>query len=315
MALAPNAMESGTVLDFAGTFEEAVEGGEIPSPPLMSWNDFQRWRSTDGRRPSRTVRSHRQEAALWRAAMERYHGATWRERLEEQELAVELPDAPAGPGAPDPAMLALPAPAPVPAAGAGVGVMEHPQEVVRGGAAVSTALTPRAAADAAREAAAREPASPGGGGSTGESEASRPMTPGGLSEALRSDYDPAMESVDDYRNRMRRMVAICALRGIPVNQEEISEQAVQADVMAAIYGLEEPQAVHYLKESAGNLLTEPGLDPEGRMTLKILLNQLQRYGVTLIASQDKLFSGHTTNSSPEKRPGDPARNAAPEEGG
>ena len=135
-------------------------------------------------------------------------------------------------------------------------------------------------------------------------------------EGLRSDYDPRMESVEDYRDRMRRYVAICALRELPVDEQAIAEQVVRADVLSAIHGLEGQQAVQYLKESACALLMEARLDPEGQTTLKVLINQLERYGVTLSSSQDKLFSGHTTNSSPEKRgapaspPGTPVRKRA-----
>ena len=125
-------------------------------------------------------------------------------------------------------------------------------------------------------------------------------------EGLRSDYDPRMESVEDYRDRMRRYVAICALRELPVDEQAIAEQVVRADVLSAMHGLEGQQAVQYLKESACALLMEARWDPEGQTTLKVLINQLERYGVTLSSSQDKLFSGHTTNSSPE-RPGRPPR--------
>ena len=54
-------------------FEEAVTQGLVPPPPLMDWNQFQRWRRTDGQRPNREtdgfLRTSRQEAELWKRIM------------------------------------------------------------------------------------------------------------------------------------------------------------------------------------------------------------------------------------------------------
>ena len=37
------------------TLRQALEDGEIPHPPLVSWNDWQKWRRDIGRRPTTAV--------------------------------------------------------------------------------------------------------------------------------------------------------------------------------------------------------------------------------------------------------------------
>ena len=73
----------GSVQGFSGTFWEAVDNGEIPKPDLVSWNEWQRWRATEGGR-EKGVRGRPEqlrEADLWRAAMKEYYGDGWRDRL------------------------------------------------------------------------------------------------------------------------------------------------------------------------------------------------------------------------------------------
>ncbi len=67
------------------TFLEAVEQGVVPTPALMEWNDWQRWRRTDGMRPTYAddgaMLDNRAEVTLWRRTMEHLHGADWLEDL------------------------------------------------------------------------------------------------------------------------------------------------------------------------------------------------------------------------------------------
>ena len=80
---------------YDGTFLDGVEAGVVPAPPLMPFNEWQAWRSTEGKRPTvaRDQRSTttRQESVLWRSVMEARYGATWHEDLaiREQEAAEE----------------------------------------------------------------------------------------------------------------------------------------------------------------------------------------------------------------------------------
>ena len=74
------------------TLAEAVTSQEVPRPDVMDFNTWQVWRKGVGRRPTigkgdPQVTSSKNEADLWRATMERYHGKDWRVRLEEAQLA------------------------------------------------------------------------------------------------------------------------------------------------------------------------------------------------------------------------------------
>ena len=63
------------------TLLEAIRAGEVQSPPLMSWNNWQPWRKNFGRRPKQAVdgysTSTTQESALWKSVMNELHGTDW----------------------------------------------------------------------------------------------------------------------------------------------------------------------------------------------------------------------------------------------
>ncbi len=67
------------------TFLEAVEQSIVPTPTLMDWNDWQRWRRTTGMRPTYAddgaMLDNKSEVRLWRQAMEHLYGADWLEDL------------------------------------------------------------------------------------------------------------------------------------------------------------------------------------------------------------------------------------------
>ena len=90
------------VADYAGTIEEAAQEEMIPTPPLMDFNLWQKWRKEYGLRPtkrlgSRNRTSSKQESACWRRVMKHYYGEDWQDILaeeandpeEEEELAYE----------------------------------------------------------------------------------------------------------------------------------------------------------------------------------------------------------------------------------
>ena len=65
----------------------------IPCPPTLSFNGWQAWRAGPGKRPAKkkgdwVFASSKQESTLWKAAMEKHHGAGWRDALDEQEAEV-----------------------------------------------------------------------------------------------------------------------------------------------------------------------------------------------------------------------------------
>ena len=112
---------SGTEASLASCIEE----GTVPKPAVMDWKDWQIWRKGEGMRPRVSLgdpaphaavgpTTNRQEAALWKATMERLHGADWRALLEEQQVAAgdaeELePDAAAVPASGGASVVGTPA--------------------------------------------------------------------------------------------------------------------------------------------------------------------------------------------------------------
>ena len=88
------------------TFEEGLQDGSIPQPPVMTFNAWQHWRKTLGKKPTRMAdggtTTTRKEAELWRATMRQVHGDDW-----ELDVAVagavdlEEPDGSGAPAAPE----------------------------------------------------------------------------------------------------------------------------------------------------------------------------------------------------------------------
>ena len=82
----------------------------------------------------------------------------------------------------------------------------------------------------ALEDAGHEPGGSTGSGSEGSSDR---RTPGDLMRVLRTEHDPATESLDQYRDRMQRALAVCAIRGLAVDTQGVEERSVRADVLAS----------------------------------------------------------------------------------
>ena len=265
----------------------------IDAPPLSQWNAFQRWRTQHGKRPP--GRGHQLEANLYKEAMAKYHGEQWRERLTEP--AAEAEEEQEEPGAvdplPHPPVLALPdvPSGRLPPDGAGTAVAS-------GGGAEGAAPVPRAAGDAAVVPGAGARALLDGA-STGSGASSDERTPGDLYFALRQEFDPAMETLAEYRDKVERILMVCTLRELEVNMDQVHERAVRADVVDSLRGMEQELAVPFLKEQVCAILVQEQT-PESRLTTKVLIEQLSLRGVELSASPGKVFSGQTTNSSPER---------------
>ena len=62
--------------------QECIDDGTIPKPPLMSWNEWQKWRKEVGRRPPGS--STREEGTMWRNTMRTQHGISWHDDLLER---------------------------------------------------------------------------------------------------------------------------------------------------------------------------------------------------------------------------------------
>jgi hypothetical protein len=102
------------------SLRNAIEDTDVETPPLMSFNRWQTWRSTIGKRPTMlldgAITSNRFEADLWRSTMSHVHGETWHTELtlrqvdeEEAERAAAQPSSlPGVPQAPGPRSGTLP---------------------------------------------------------------------------------------------------------------------------------------------------------------------------------------------------------------
>ena len=160
------------------TLLEAIRDEEVPSPDLMSWNDWQAWRSTTGRMPRAATDGYSvtraQESALWKAVMLDLYGEDWSIRLVSAEADAPEPAAPAtGP--------ALTPVVPRPSDSPGSGV--DPRMV----AGTVTA------------------SDPGSGVQTPKSWNSQsPGTPGGLTRRVLKPFQPEGETLEQYTDRVQR---------------------------------------------------------------------------------------------------------------
>ena len=69
---------------------DAIQNGTVPEPGLLHWNEWEKWRSTVGLRP--TVKNdgvttdNRYEAELWKSTMVALYGEQWRTALLDRDL-------------------------------------------------------------------------------------------------------------------------------------------------------------------------------------------------------------------------------------
>ena len=74
---------------------DAIASGLVPEPAPMSFSEWLRWRSGEGRRPVRTrdgrSTTMTQEAQLWRDVISSLHGEERAEELDAAEAGGELP--------------------------------------------------------------------------------------------------------------------------------------------------------------------------------------------------------------------------------
>ena len=81
--------------EYPGSFWTAVADELIEEPELLGRNDWQAWRRTEGGLPKgvRDSAVQQREVALYQAAMKKYHGPDFRQKLKEaREAAKALRD-------------------------------------------------------------------------------------------------------------------------------------------------------------------------------------------------------------------------------
>ena len=75
---------------------QAIQDGDLPKPPLMLWNPWQKWRRDVGGRPSSAVdggtTTNPTESALWKSVMLDLYGSDWAVMAASADVAEEEPE-------------------------------------------------------------------------------------------------------------------------------------------------------------------------------------------------------------------------------
>ena len=196
------------------TLREAIEQNVVPTPGLVDWNDWQRWRRDVGMRPTYpddgVMLDNRVEATLWRETMEHLYGAQWLEDLST------------GPAA-------LRAEAPGPAASADLGADGSQVQPPAERPAAEDIAFLRAAAAAASPGSgeaqdqARPAQSPGSGERTPRNTPSwhstSPGSPATLLKTVMQNYNARKEPIDTYISRLTRQATAPETLEHPSGQE------------------------------------------------------------------------------------------------
>ena len=80
---------------YGKTLLDAIRESIVPRPPLMGWNAWQRWRSTEGLRPTTRVdgagnsTTSAQELQFWKAAMSELYGEDWSYQIALAQVSAE----------------------------------------------------------------------------------------------------------------------------------------------------------------------------------------------------------------------------------
>ena len=143
----------------SGTLADAIRLGKVPSPPLVDFNGWQKWRRDEGGKPLKRLgdavhdggrpTSQTHEGLLYRETMARVHGADWRAALALAKEAEQMGEEDEPEEAPGPDEPAAPAAAAGQAAGAGSG--EVPEAAPPGGGVGLPAEGPQEEAPASQQ--------------------------------------------------------------------------------------------------------------------------------------------------------------------
>ena len=223
-----------------------------------------------------------EEAALWRRAMESFHGEDWRIDLETQSIedvkklrafekqalleAVE----PSG-FSPGTSPVAEPAGSAPDAQGAGVGNVFALSEEAQSERTSSTL--------------------------------SNPGTPRGLQKMLKRPYDPLEDTYERYAKRVHRLIAALDMANIRTDEKWWGPMLWDAEITSKIHPLKDEQQVAWLKRAfADHLMTEDMRGEEEReWRIEVINRRLAERGYRSPARYvDKIASG-----SPESYLGSP----------
>ena len=186
---------------------QTIRDGDVPRPPLMLWNPWQKWRTTLGGRPTSSAdggtTGNPMENALWKSVMLDLYGPDWTVQVVSLDVTEDGPlEAPIESAATEPAS----EPSLVPAAAAG----EPATEVTAEGRFGTLRRTQEKSLGSGIDIAV----SPGSGRASPASWTNRsPGTPNRLRDKVFKSYEPSSEPLEKYTDRVRRQASVLSSVG------------------------------------------------------------------------------------------------------
>ncbi|CAE7237726.1 unnamed protein product [Symbiodinium necroappetens] len=221
--------------------------------------------------------SSKQESTLWKSMMERYHGTGWRDALDEQEAEVAEAERELGEKNDEEELLA-----------------EKPEAATKG-------LGADPSGSPSRELVERLRSLQGAGTVSGATS----LASGGgavvdqLRRKLAEPYDPSMESLGRYQNRVTRVAEALEMSGEFVDATEIAVLLMRAEIQDSLKGLGRDEQLQQLKlRFAQQLVDGADGEEEREVRLSTLLTMVEERGGKLSGKKEKLFSG--SDLSPAK---------------
>ena len=240
------------VTGWDGTYESAVEAELITRPPPLTWNRWQQWRKSDeGAAPTVQEDGHgrdpRHEAIIYARAMRVWYGPNYREAA--RQFAVENPDWEPLPPVDEEAAPRSPAPAVTPfGKGKGKGELgdgrfaEMPPLPVLGRASVAAS-----AADVGSTLT-------GEGGEEAESlrgtegTDSTFVTPRTLMGRMENPYDPDLETLAEYKERMQKDCLKARHLGMELDLNKLQLKLDKAELINQLCEYSEEEAREIMRQ-------------------------------------------------------------------
>jgi hypothetical protein len=255
---------------------------------LMNFNEWQKWRSGAGRRPTKkkdgVSTTSKEEAQLWRATMEANHGDDWmvdlaalQAQVSEEEEAEDEEDGEE---------------ATTTGAAAGTGSLQASTtgEFLNPGAAARNASPGSGTYNTPRREA-------GGQVTPGSWRSDVPGSPGGLARTINTPFDPTQESLTHYENRLRRQVFALSAIGEAVPASRVDVLLTKARIVS---GSPDRELLKHLKREYAMCLLEDDSE-ENLLSSAALEELLKERGFEPSEVRERILRGEAVSTpSPTK---------------
>ena len=241
------------VTGWDGTYESAVDAGIINRPPPLSWNRWQQWRKSDeGAAPTVQADGHgrdsRHEAIIYARVMRLWYGANYREAA--RQFTAEHPDwRPPPPVEEEAAPIPAPAPAGTPMGkGKGKGEVgegrspQVPPLPVLGRASVAASAAD-VGSNLTGEGADEEESLRGTEGTN-----STFVTPRTLMTRMENPYDPEMETLIEYQDRMHKDALKARHLGMDLDLNKLQLKLDKAEIIEQLNDFSEEESREIMKQ-------------------------------------------------------------------